>query len=164
MTATAAELIEQANAATTDEELDDIEAQAEGRITVINAVHDRRDQLARQSGDTDMTEVPPIVDPSPHAAPIMANTNTLAEELAKVPGEASPPEVLELKPNTLEGAASGPHSSPSSTAYVHMTKPDGSEFIAALSQVEYYESIGYTAGAEEDIPDLVAYLAEQATQ
>lgn len=41
----ARELIAQAEAAETTEELDDIEAQAEGRVTVLNAVMERRSQL-----------------------------------------------------------------------------------------------------------------------
>jgi hypothetical protein len=43
--ASAADLIEQAEAATTHEELDAIEAQADGRVTVINAVNERRAEL-----------------------------------------------------------------------------------------------------------------------
>lgn len=43
--ASASNLIAQAKAATTTEELDDIEAQAEGRVTVSNAVAARREEL-----------------------------------------------------------------------------------------------------------------------
>lgn len=43
--ASAADLIAQAQAATTQEELDEIEAQADGRVTVENAVRDRREAL-----------------------------------------------------------------------------------------------------------------------
>jgi hypothetical protein len=45
---TAAELIEAAAAATTTEELDDLEAQADGRVTVLDAVARRRDELAQE--------------------------------------------------------------------------------------------------------------------
>lgn len=41
----ASDLIAAAKTATTAAELDQIEAEAQGRTTVINAVHDRRDQL-----------------------------------------------------------------------------------------------------------------------
>jgi hypothetical protein len=41
----AAELISRAEAATSTEELDEIEAQAEGRVTVIDAVNAKRQEL-----------------------------------------------------------------------------------------------------------------------
>jgi hypothetical protein len=44
-TPTAADLISQADAATTNEQLDEIEAQANGRTTVIDAVSKRRSEL-----------------------------------------------------------------------------------------------------------------------
>ena len=43
--ASAADLIERAEAANSREELDDIEAQADGRVTVLNAVEKRRGEL-----------------------------------------------------------------------------------------------------------------------
>jgi hypothetical protein len=43
--ASAADLIAEAQAAETTEELDDIEAQADGRVTVLNAVQARREEL-----------------------------------------------------------------------------------------------------------------------
>jgi hypothetical protein len=92
----------------------------------------------------------------------MAEATT--EGLALKPAEASPPEVLELKPNTAADATAGPHPQISQTAYVEWTKPDGSKFLAPLSNSETYERKGYSKGAEQDIPDLVAYLAEQAKQ
>jgi hypothetical protein len=104
------------------------------------------------------TEQHPIVDPSPTAAPIYAGK----EEYVFPPAEASPPEVLELKPNTAEEATSGPDEQISPTAYVEMSKPDGTTFWSPLSNVEHYEQKGYTAGAEQDIPDLSAYWAEKA--
>lgn len=163
-TVPAADLIAQAHAATSNEELDAIEAQADGRITVINAVHDRRDQLAAQSArevDQTVTEAP-VVDPSPAAAPIMLNAQTLDEVLAAFPAEASPQEVLDLKPNDYESATSGPDAQISMTLYTHLTKPDGTDFIVPKANVEHYEAKGYTVGADEDIPDLGAYLAERA--
>ena len=149
----AADLIAQAQAATTIEELDAIAQQAAGRVTVIDAVDQRYQELENQT-------VPeaPIVDPSPHAAPIMAGP----EEYVFPPAEASPQEVLDLKPNDYESATEGPHPQISQTMYVHMTKPDGTEFLAPLSNQDYYEAKGYTAGSAEDIPDLVAYQAERA--
>jgi hypothetical protein len=44
--ATAADLIEQAQEAEDDDELDEIEAQADGRVTVLDAVTKRREELA----------------------------------------------------------------------------------------------------------------------
>jgi hypothetical protein len=162
-TPSAADLIAQADAATTTEELDAIEAQAEGRTTVLQAVSDRRVQLA---GLQDMTEAensqaptaPPIVDPSPHAPPIQLGST----EYVFPPAAASPPEVLELEPNSYESATEGPHAQISQTAYVEMTKPDGTTFLAPLANVEHYEAKGFSKGAEEEIPDLVAYWAEKA--
>ena len=107
---------------------------------------------------------PPVVDPSPAQPAIPLNTATLDDELAAHPAEASPPEVLELEPNRYEDATEGPHPQISQIAYVHMTKPDGSDFIVPLSNVEYYERKGFTRGADEVIPDLVAYQAERAAQ
>jgi hypothetical protein len=87
-----------------------------------------------------------------------------AEDPLKIagPAPASPPEVLELKPNKAADATSGPHPQISPTAYVTWTKPDGSTFLAPLSNSETYERKGYTKGAEQQIEDLVAYYAEQA--
>lgn len=104
----------------------------------------------------------PIVDPSPTAPPIQVNQQTLEETLAAYPAPASPPEILELEPNRYEDATEGPHPQVSPIMYVHMTKPDGTEFLAPLSNVEYYERKGFQKGAEEEIPDLVAYQAARA--
>lgn len=102
----------------------------------------------------------PIVDPSPHAAPIYPGNG----DYVFPPAAASPPEVLELKPNTLEDATAGPDAQVSPTAYVTWTKPDGSSFIAPLSNSETYERKGFKRGKEQDIPDLVAHLAAQASR
>jgi len=104
----------------------------------------------------------PIVDPSPTAAPIHLDMTTIEEVLAAFPAPASDEETLALKPNTAAEATSGPDEQISPTAYVEMSKPDGTKFLAPLANVEHYESKGYTAGAERDIPDLVAYWAEKA--
>lgn len=109
-----------------------------------------------------MTETPPIVDPSPHAPPIQLNAQTIDEVLAAFPAAASDEETLALEPNRMEDAQEGPHPQVSPTGYVEMTKPDGTTFLSPLSNVEHYEAKGYTAGAEQDIPDLVAYWAEKA--
>jgi hypothetical protein len=90
----------------------------------------------------------------------MTDTN----EYVFPPAEASPPEVLALKPNDAKSATEGPHAQVSPTAYVTWTKPDGSSFIAPLSNSETYERKGFKKGAEQDIPDLVAYNAEQAAK
>ena len=108
------------------------------------------------------SSAPPVVDPSPTAAPIMLNTQTLEEVLAAYPAPASPDEVLALEPNDYESATEGPHEQISPTMYVHMTKPDGTEFLAPLSNEENYQRKGYTSGTAEEIPDLVAYWAEKA--
>lgn len=80
------------------------------------------------------------------------------------PAPASDEETLALKPNVVDEATSGPHEQISQTAYVHMTKPDGSEFLAPKSNVPDYEARGYTAGADEEIEDLVAYWAAKAAE
>ena len=159
----AADLIAQARAATTTEELDAIEAQAAGRVTVESAVAERRAEL-QSTGGPAMSEssAPPVVDPSPTAPPISLNTQTLEEVLAAYPAPASSEEVLALEPNDYESATEGPHPQLSPTMYVHMTKPDGTEFLAPLSNEDYYQRKGYTSAAAEDIPDLVAYWAEKA--
>lgn len=100
---------------------------------------------------------PPIVDPSPAEPPIMVNQTTLEEELDAHPAEPSPPEVLARKPNLLEDAISGPDPQISPIVYVHMTKPDGTEFLSPLANVDYYERKGFTRGEEETIPSLPAY-------
>lgn len=102
----------------------------------------------------------PVVDPSPHAAPIPLGPT----EYVFPPAEASPKEVLELKPNRAEDATEGPHPQVSSTGYVTWTKPDGTSFIAPVANSETYERKGFKKGAEQDIPDLVAHLAEQASK
>ena len=73
------------------------------------------------------------------------------------PAPASDEETLALEPNTVDKATAGPHPTISPTAYVTMTKPDGSTFLSPLSNVPDYVARGYTAGAEEEIEDLVAY-------
>jgi hypothetical protein len=78
------------------------------------------------------------------------------------PAAASPPEVLELKPNRAVDATEGPHPQINPNAWVEMTKPDGTTCLVPLSNAEYYERKGFTRGAEEEIPDLVAYWAEKA--
>lgn len=159
----AAELIAEANAATTSEELDAIEAEAEGRVTVINAVHDRRDVLARQSEaqGADMSDTP-VVDASPTQQPITVNAQTLEEALAAYPAPASPPEVLELEPNSYAKAVSGPDPQIDPNTWVTMTKPDGTDCLVPLANVPYYEWKGYTKGAEQQIENINAYWDEKS--
>jgi hypothetical protein len=111
---------------------------------------------------TQSQTVPPIVDPSPHAAPIALNNQSLEELMASHPAEASSAEVLALEPNDYESATTGPDPQISQTGYVEMTKLDGTNCLVPLSNVPYYEWKGYTRGADIDIPDLVAYQAERA--
>ena len=101
---------------------------------------------------------PPIVDPSPTAPPIEAGS----EELVLPPAPASPKEILDLKPNKAADATEGPHAQISPTMYVHMTKPDGTEFLAPLANEEYYQRKGYTSGAAEEIEDIGAYWAAKS--
>jgi len=101
----------------------------------------------------------PAVDASPTEVPVLQGPSG-PEAYVFAPADASPKEVLELRPNTV--TTEGPHPQISPTMYVHMTRTDGSDFLAPLSNVDYYKAKGFTAGAEEDIPDLVAYLAERA--
>jgi hypothetical protein len=105
---------------------------------------------------------PPIVDPRPTAAPIAVDRQSLEELLTAHPAPASSAEVLALEPNRYEDATNGPDAQISQTAYVEMTKPDGTTFLSPLSNVPYYEWKGFTRGAEQDIPDLSAYWAERA--
>jgi hypothetical protein len=109
-----------------------------------------------------MTQTPPVVDPSPHAAPIALSNQSLEELMKAHPAAASDAETLKLKPNRYADATEGAHAQISQTAYVEMTKPDGATFLAPLSNVPAYEAKGYKAGAEQDIPDLVAYHADKA--
>jgi len=111
---------------------------------------------------TESQPVAPIVDPSPTAAPIALNNQSLQELMTAHPAAASPDEVLALEPNRYEDATSGPDEQISQTAYVEMTKPDGTTFLSPKANVPYYEWKGYTAGAEQDIPDFVGYLEDQA--
>ncbi len=69
---------------------------------------------------------------------------------------------LALTPHKAVEATTGPDAQISPTAYVEMTRPDGGVFLSPLSNVEHYESKGFTAGAAKEIPDLVAYTAAQA--
>jgi hypothetical protein len=95
----------------------------------------------------------PVVDPSPTQAPIQLGST----EYVFPPAAASPPEVLELKPNRHADAVSGPDPQVSSIGYVHMSKPDGSDFLSPAANVEHYEAKGFVKGASEEIEDIGAY-------
>lgn len=84
------------------------------------------------------------------------------EELQKYPAAASPPEVLELKPNKAN--PEGPAEQISATGYTTWTKPDGSTFVAPVSNDETYARKGFKQGKTEEIPDFVAYLDEMAAR
>ena len=107
---------------------------------------------------------PPIVDPSPTQAPIQLDTASLDEVLAAYPAAASPQEVLDLKPNKAADATAGPHPQVSPTSYVHMSRPDGSDFLCPASNVEQYERKGFVRGATEEIEDIGAYWAAAAAK
>ena len=95
----------------------------------------------------------PVVDPSPTQAPIRLGST----EYVFPPAAASPPEVLELKPNKAADATTGPDPQVSQTAYVHMSKPDGSDFLCPAANVEHYEAKGFVKGASEEIEDIGGY-------
>ena len=95
-------------------------------------------------------------------APAVTATGQAGVVLDLPKAEASPKEVLELKPNRWEDAQSGPDPQIDSLTYVHMTTPDGRDVIVPLSNVENYERKGFKAGKQEQIEDLVAYHAENA--
>ena len=80
------------------------------------------------------------------------------------PDGVSPEWVLKLRPNRYEDAVSGPDTPISSTAWVHWTKPDGTDFIAPLSNAETYERKGFKRGATEQIPDIVAWQARRTEE
>ena len=110
-----------------------------------------------------MAKRPPVVDPSPTAPPIDLNPSTLDEELAKHPGTVSDAETLALKPNSLKNnPPEGPHPQVDSLGYTTWTKPDGTSFIAPVSNDETYARKGFTKGSTEQIADLGAYQAERA--
>jgi hypothetical protein len=94
----------------------------------------------------------------------MSEASTVDEELAKYPAAASEKDVLALKPNDVESATSGPDAQSDPTMYVTWTKPDGSSFIAPLSNSETYERKGYKEGSAAQIPDIVAWNAENAAK
>jgi len=109
------------------------------------------EKLDPKSGDM-------LVDPRPTAPPIMLGD----ADYVFPPAAASSEEVLALEPNRYEDAVDGPDEQIAQTTYVHWTRPDGGDFIAPLSTVEVYERKGYKRGEDEEIPDLVAYMAENA--
>ena len=99
-----------------------------------------------------------LVDPRPTAPPIVQGN----AEYVFPPAQPSSEEVLAIEPNLYEDAVDGPDEQISAITYTHWTRPDGGDFIAPLSTAEVYERKGYQRGEDEDIPDLVAYLAERA--
>jgi hypothetical protein len=114
------------------------------------------------SSATDAQSAPPVVDPSPTAAPIALNNQSLKELMESHPAQASDAETLALQPNRYEDATVGPDRQISQIEYVEMTKPDGTTCLVPLANVPYYRRKGFTEGAHQDIPDLVAYWAEKA--
>jgi hypothetical protein len=110
-----------------------------------------KENLAPQSGQI-------LVDPRPTAPPIRLGN----AEYTFPPAAASSDAVLALEPNRYEDATDGPDPQVSMTKYVIWNKPDNSSFIAPIANDETYERKGYVRGAEQDIPDLVAHLADLA--
>ena len=109
------------------------------------------ENLSPGSGET-------LVDPRPTAPPIKQG-NT---EYTFPPAAASPKEVLALEPNLYVDATDGPDPQIDPNRYVTWTNPNGGgEFIAPIANDETYERKGFTRGAEQDIPDLVAYQRER---
>jgi hypothetical protein len=104
----------------------------------------------------------PLVDPSPTAAPIAVDRQSLEELMASHPAPASDAFTLSRRPNRYEDATTGPDRQISPITYVEMTKPDGTTCLVPLANVPYYEWKGFTAGEQQVIPDLPAYWAERA--
>jgi hypothetical protein len=87
--ATAEELVSQAKAATTEAELADIEAQAEGRVTVLNAVNARRSELS--SGSQPVTESTSSEQPiTPETTSGNAPSGGSATEMEEVESSTTP--------------------------------------------------------------------------
>ena len=110
------------------------------------------------------TTTTPPADPAPAADAPVAPAPISGVVLNLPKADASPPEVLELKPNRWADAQSGPHEQIDPLTYVTMTAPDGHQAIVPLSNVEHYEGKGFTKGASQQIEDIVAYHAEKAQQ
>lgn len=89
--ATAEELISQAEAATSEAELADIEAQAEGRVTVTNAVNARRSELSGSQ---------PVSETAPTQPTTQAPTELEEVESSTTPAEQMPDALGEM-PETL---------------------------------------------------------------
>lgn len=95
----------------------------------------------------------------------MTTQEELQASMANIPQTAaSPEEVLALEPHRLADAQEGPHPQISATTWVEWTKPSGDTFIAPLANAETYERKGFTRGADVEIEDIQAYLAEAAAQ
>lgn len=108
-TPSAAELIEQAEAATTSEELDDIEADANDRVTVLDAIEKRRAELATEPTATvdeptaTVTEAPPPpIEPPPVPESLAEQVQREAHE---VPESTGPSDYVPNKPNIRPPAA-----------------------------------------------------------
>jgi hypothetical protein len=114
------------------------------------------------SSATGVNRGTPVVDPSPYAAPIALNNQSLEELMAAHPAPASDPYILAIEPRDYWDATTGADAQISQVAYVEMTKPDGTTFLSPLANVSYYRRKGFTEGTQQDIPDLVAYWAERA--
>jgi hypothetical protein len=114
--------------------------------------------IAKPSEKLDPKSGDMLVDPRPTAPPIVQGN----AEYVFPPAAPSSDEVLAIEPNLYEDAVDGPDEQISQITYVHWTRPDGGDFIAPLSTAEVYERKGYKRGEDEDIPDLVAYMAENA--
>jgi hypothetical protein len=119
-------------------------------------------EMQKSSASEPPKASPPVVDPSPYAAPIALNNQSLEELMSAHPAAASDPYVLAIKPRDYWEATTGADAQISQVAYVEMTKPDGTTFLSPLANVSYYRRKGYTEGDQRDIPDLVAYWAERA--
>lgn len=124
------------------------------------AAHDReaREPIKKPDEDLSPQSGRTLVDPRPTAPEIKLGD----AEYKFPPAEASPPEVLALEPNTYEDAVNGPDEQVSMVDYTVWNKPDNSSFLAPIANDATYERKGYVRGANKEIPDLVAYLGDQA--
>lgn len=98
----AADLIAQAEAATTTEELDEIEAQANDRVTVIDAVEKRREELASAPAEEQMPlEAAPteVVEPTEAPPELESLAEKVYREAHTVPESTTPSDVVPNRPN-----------------------------------------------------------------
>lgn len=100
------DLIAQAETATTTEELDEIEAQAAGRVTVLDAVAARREALAatpQEGVDAVEEPPPPPIEAPPEVESLAAQVQRQAHEVPESTGPSDyVPNRPQIRPPTAE--------------------------------------------------------------